>query len=173
MTLSVTTTTTMFVFQILFLFLSTHCAAQIQAHAARKLYARVDHTSHVIWVSWCKKTSQLVLPTGLELHLVLGYLQPQPLTHAGGGGSQSSWRNPMTTFSRKSHRLRHEVCCYWLVAYRLSNMLVCVWGGSARGNWTCCHTETEVADQTCCLTHSQYTDTGPTSPSADAITSDA
>ena len=37
-------------------------------------------------------------------------------------------------------------------------------------NFTCCHTETEAADQTFHLTQSQYTDTGPTSPSADPIT---
>ena len=37
-------------------------------------------------------------------------------------------------------------------------------------NSTCCHTEIEVADQTFYLTRSQYTDTGPTSPSADPIT---
>ena len=37
-------------------------------------------------------------------------------------------------------------------------------------NFTCCHTEMEVADQTFHLTQSQYTDTGPTSPSADPIT---
>ena len=37
-------------------------------------------------------------------------------------------------------------------------------------NFTCCHTEIEVADQTLYLTQSQYTDTGPTSPSADPIT---
>ena len=36
-------------------------------------------------------------------------------------------------------------------------------------NFTCCHIETEVADQTFYLTQSQYTDTGPTSPSADPI----
>ena len=36
-------------------------------------------------------------------------------------------------------------------------------------NFTCCHTETEVADPTFYLTQSQYTDTGPTSPSADLI----
>ena len=34
-------------------------------------------------------------------------------------------------------------------------------------NCTCCHTEIEVADPTFYLTQSQYTDTGPTSPSAD------
>ena len=37
-------------------------------------------------------------------------------------------------------------------------------------NFTCCHTEIEVADPTFCLTQSQCTDTGPTSPSADPIT---
>ena len=35
---------------------------------------------------------------------------------------------------------------------------------------TGCHTESEVADHTFCLTQSRYTDTGPTSPSADLIT---
>ena len=37
-------------------------------------------------------------------------------------------------------------------------------------NFTYCHTEIEVAHQTFYLTQSQYTDTGPTSPSADPIT---
>ena len=37
-------------------------------------------------------------------------------------------------------------------------------------NFKCCHTETEVADPTFHLTQSQYTDTEPTSPSADPIT---
>ena len=37
-------------------------------------------------------------------------------------------------------------------------------------NFTCCHTEIEVADQTFYLTQSQYTDTGPTSPRADPRT---
>ena len=37
-------------------------------------------------------------------------------------------------------------------------------------NFTRCHTEIEVADQTFHLTQSQYTDTEPTSPSADPLT---
>ena len=37
-------------------------------------------------------------------------------------------------------------------------------------NCMCCHTETEVADQTLYLTQSQYADTRLTSPSADPIT---
>ena len=36
-------------------------------------------------------------------------------------------------------------------------------------NFTCCHTEIEVADQTFYLTQSQNTDTGSTSPNADPI----
>ena len=42
-------------------------------------------------------------------------------------------------------------------------------GQMCSDNFTCCHTEIEVADQTFYLTQSQYTDTGPTSPSADPI----
>ena len=37
-------------------------------------------------------------------------------------------------------------------------------------SFTCCHTEMQVADQTFYLTQSHYTDTGPTSPSADLLT---
>ena len=37
-------------------------------------------------------------------------------------------------------------------------------------NFMCCHTEIEAADKTCHLTQSQYSDTGPTSPSTDPIT---
>ena len=40
-------------------------------------------------------------------------------------------------------------------------------------NFTCCYTEIEVADQTFYLSQSQYTNTGPTSPSADPIMSGA
>ena len=45
--------------------------------------------------------------------------------------------------------------------------------GSAQTSFTCCHTEIEVADATFHLTQSQSTDTGPTSPSTDPITSGA
>ena len=36
-------------------------------------------------------------------------------------------------------------------------------------NWKCCHAEIDVTHQTFYLIQSQYTDTGPTSPSADPI----
>ena len=43
----------------------------------------------------------------------------------------------------------------------------CISGRICTHSFTCCHTETEVADQTFYLTQSQYSNTGPTSPSAD------
>ena len=43
-------------------------------------------------------------------------------------------------------------------------------GQISSDKFTCCHTETEVADQTFYLTQSQNTDTGPTSPSDCPIT---
>ena len=63
---------------------------------------------------------------------------------------------------------RQRVC--WLLACLTSQQHASV---SQRricsDNFTCCHTETEVANQTFYLTQSQYTDTEPTSPSADPI----
>ena len=46
-------------------------------------------------------------------------------------------------------------------------------GRICEDNFTCCHTEIQVADPTFHLTQSQYTDTGPTIPSTDPITADA
>ena len=43
-------------------------------------------------------------------------------------------------------------------------------GRTCSDNFTCFHTDIEAADQTFYLTQSQYTDTGPTSPSADLVT---
>ena len=60
---------------------------------------------------------------------------------------------------------------YWLLACLTSKQRASVSQGRICSiNFTCCHTETEVADQTFCLVQSHYTDTGPTSPSSDPIT---
>ena len=59
----------------------------------------------------------------------------------------------------------------WLVGCLTSQQQASVSQGRiCSDNFTCCHTEIVVADQTFYLTQSQYTDTGPTSPSADPIT---
>ena len=58
----------------------------------------------------------------------------------------------------------------WLVGCLTSQQQTSVsQGWICPDNFTCCHTETEVADPTFYLTQSQYTDTGPTSPGADPI----
>ena len=63
------------------------------------------------------------------------------------------------------------VCFVLLVGCLTSQQQATVSQGRiCEDNFTCCHTETEVADQTFYLTQSQYTDTGPTSASADPIT---
>ena len=55
----------------------------------------------------------------------------------------------------------------WLVACLTSQQHASVSQGRiCSDNFTCCHTETEVADQTFYLTQLKYTNTGPTSPSA-------
>ena len=64
---------------------------------------------------------------------------------------------------------RYVVC--WLVGCLTSQQQASVSQGRiCSDSFTCCHTEIEVADQTFYLTQSQYTDTGPTSPSVDPIT---
>ena len=57
----------------------------------------------------------------------------------------------------------------WMFVCLLVGCLMSQQHASVSQGWIC-HTEIEVADQTFYLTHSQYTDTGPTSPSADPIT---
>ena len=57
--------------------------------------------------------------------------------------------------------------CMWLGRQASKKQSDVFRGITAQTNCTCCHTETEVADQTFCLTKSLYTHTGPTSPRAD------
>ena len=64
-----------------------------------------------------------------------------------------------------------EGCCCLLVGCLTSQQHASVSQGRiCSDNFTCCYTEIEVADQTFYLTRSQYTDAGPTSPSADSVT---
>ena len=74
----------------------------------------------------------------------------------------------------------HQIVCWWagrdfsrvclLAGCLTSQQHASVFQGRiCTHNCTCCHNEIEVADPTFYLTQSQYTDTGPTSPSADPI----
>ena len=65
-------------------------------------------------------------------------------------------------------------CAYLRARFRLLFLDVqetCrVYLGDGLDNSMCCHTETEVPHQTCCLIQSHYTNTRPASPSTDAVT---
>ena len=60
-------------------------------------------------------------------------------------------------------------CCLFIACLTSQQHASVFQGRICSDNCTCCHTEIEVADQTFHLTQSQYTDIGPTSPSADPI----
>ena len=80
------------------------------------------------------------------------------------------------TVASCANRLLHQVLSLLLlfVGCLTSQQHASVSKGRFRShNCKCCHTEIEVAHQTFHLTQSQYTDTGPTSPSTDPITSGA
>ena len=69
-----------------------------------------------------------------------------------------------------THYEKKEVCCLLVGCLTSQQHASVSQGRICSDNFTCCHTEIQVADQTFHLTQSQYTDTGPTSPSADTIT---
>ena len=109
-----------------------------------------------------------------------GAVQEVPFRHGGrgeggggGGGLEGRW---VGSIKEPNSWLRFYVCeprrvvVGWLVGCLASQQHANVSQGRICPDiFTCCHTEIEVADQTFHLTQSQYTDTGPTSPSADPI----
>ena len=73
------------------------------------------------------------------------------------------------THTKDSSRAQAGEHCL-LVGYLTSQQHATVSQGRiCTDNFTCCHIEVEFADQAFYLTQSQYTDTGPTSPSPDLI----
>ena len=88
----------------------------------------------------------------------------------GGGRRRRAWGRRKGTRGEEEKEEGEEGDC-WLVACLTSQQQASVpQGRICSDNGTCCHTEIEVADPTFYLTQSQYTDTRPTSPSADPIT---
>ena len=63
-----------------------------------------------------------------------------------------------------------EIVCLFVGCLTSQQQASVSQGRICSDNFTCCHTEIEVADPTFYLTQSQYTDIGPTSPSTDPIT---
>ena len=90
---------------------------------------------------------------------------------SGGGGGGGGGYTETELTAKVGHDNRPESLFVLLVDCLTSQQQASVSQGRiCSDNFTCCHTEIEVADPTFYLTQSQYTDTGPTSPSADPIT---
>ena len=124
----------------------------------------------LIHTSWHATTLRSKFHTKLAVqpcHSTLTASQPTlTLTSLREEGSQRSTIIFLHLIRIWLDRKSGDVC--WLVASLTSQQHASVTQGRiCTDNFTCCHTEIEVADQTFYLTQSQYTDTGPTSPSAD------
>ena len=75
--------------------------------------------------------------------------------------------------SERQPNLLLSIACFFVGCLTSHQHASVSQGRICSNNFTCCHTEIEVADQTFHLTQSPYTDTGPTSPSTDPITTGA
>ena len=95
------------------------------------------------------------------------------------GSGKSGKRTPLSTVESNQllktwHCTRFYDRVGWLIGCLMPKHHVSVSQGRiCLDNCTCCHTEIKVEDQISSLIQSQYTDTGPTSPSTDPITPSA
>ena len=90
-----------------------------------------------------------------------------------GGGGRGKGRRKRGGGGGGRRRRRRRIVCLFDGCLTSQQHVSVSQGRICSDKFTCCHTEVEVADQTFYLTQSQYTDTGPTSPSADPIMPDA
>ena len=146
-------------------------------------FTRLGHERLDLWVRamkcMCAQTrlrfmlsSERVLG-GMEFELMLTPREKSPLPEnvPRGGSNPRHCGQRAQTLPTELFRPR----CYSRVVVLLVGRLTSQQHASVsqgricEDSFTCCHTEVEVADQTFYLTQSQYTDTGPTSPSADPI----
>ena len=79
-------------------------------------------------------------------------------------------RGKGTTVTRNRKKTPRKRVCLLVGCLTSQQQASVCQGRICLDNITYCHTEIGAADQTFYLTQSQYTDTGPTSPSADPIT---
>ena len=125
---------------------STNCTYTAAEHTP----ARTLHTAHALQ----QNTLQPKLYT-LHMHC--------SRTHSSRNSTNCTYTAAEHTPAQTLHTAHAVGCLMSQQQASVSQGRIC------SDNYMCCHTETEVADQTFYLTQSQYTDTGPTSPSADPI----
>ena len=89
---------------------------------------------------------------------------PGVVVQSGKGGVNRCIAHLCITIRRVEYIVCLFACC--ITSYQRASVSQ---GRIYLDNFTCCHTEIEVADQIFHLTQSQYTDTSPTSPSTHSI----
>ena len=111
------------------------------------------------------------LSYGGGLYMEAGCLPTQlwrPSIYGGRVSSHSAMEAVYMYTEWESVEVARRMFVGWLLVCLTSQQQASVSQGRISSDkFTCCHTEMEVADQPFYLTQSQYTDTRPTSPSAD------
>ena len=104
--------------------------------------------------------------------LVFAVIDARPTGPKAGKGQDNRWciNTQVTSMSRPGKSPTGTIVCLLVGCLTSQQQASVSQGRICSDNFTCCHTEIELADPTFYLTQSQYTDTGPTSPSADPIT---
>ena len=115
-----------------------------------------------VQICFCEgqRENHWVNPQILNLH---SYLVILASNFSAGKGPWDSGLPQIVTMTNCSG----AVVCWFLMFQQHAS--VCQ-GWICSDDFTCCHTEIEVADWTFHITQSQNTDTGPTSPSTDPVT---
>ena len=127
------------------------------------------------------KPTRRVRPTRQTIDRVQGFIKVYMYMHKMENwrihfrlmtrGKLATQASPKTALPRKNHFFCENDEWLLLVGCLTSQQHASVSQGRiCSDNFACCQTEIEVADPTLHLTQSQYTDTGPTSPSTDPIT---
>ena len=124
--------------------------------------------SFCIKADWTReKQIQLDLPTMVnEICCGHGYCATQCRLLQSTRRGRACRSHPSSSRAIKSGRTDMAVSPPVGDVVAAARVVVVSQGRTCSDNFTCCHTEAEVADQTFDLNQSQHTDTGPTSPSA-------
>ena len=118
-----------------------------------------DHLEMTIWVGWVLNTNTYPTPSFRSFHKTAVEVKPMLVWMSTDGSRPQGWNVSSL-----------ELVCLLVGCLTSQQQASVSQGRICSDNCTCCHTEIEVADPTFYLTQSQYTDTRPTSPSADPIT---
>ena len=101
---------------------------------------------------------------------VLGLISKMSVFFKGQERHSRLSQNKRNEISNRITKSKQAIVCLFVGCLTSQQHASVSQGRICSDNFTCCYTEIGVVDQIFHLIQSQYTDTGPTSPSADSIT---